>query len=282
MFDVDVSEGSPPLKLPMDKGEDPYDAAERFLMRHSLPESYLEQVADFIVENTGGDCTLHLSGGSVIGAVMTTAWQSCTCGSVMHTLSAVLECPAEHTLIMWMFRQSAKYLFCVAGHKISTARHRRGGFQNQHQASFICSRDKVAFCVAISQPMTVSDPFTGAGAYVPSSGGPVHVTQSGNPDPFTGGGAYVPDEPGGASPAPTAPVPPGLTFTPHQHYQGFEAVPDGSKVAAKIRELANAVAGANALTSDEVAPGGPVDDIVTVNCHLCSLVNRLVWPAKYL
>jgi len=61
VFDVDVSEGSPPLKLPMDKGEDPYDVAERFLLRHGLPDSYLEQVANFIIENTAGECVLLAS-----------------------------------------------------------------------------------------------------------------------------------------------------------------------------------------------------------------------------
>lgn len=58
MFDVDVADGVPPLKLPMDKAEDPYDVAERFLMRHGLPDSYLEQVVSFIQENTAGECAL--------------------------------------------------------------------------------------------------------------------------------------------------------------------------------------------------------------------------------
>ena len=58
MFDVDAAEGAPALKLPMDNGEDPYDVAERFLMTHGLPDSYLEQVVDFINENTGKSCAL--------------------------------------------------------------------------------------------------------------------------------------------------------------------------------------------------------------------------------
>eukprot|EP00892_Ulva_mutabilis_P003174 jgi/Ulvmu1/12858/UM098_0043.1 len=198
VFDVDVSEGAPPLKLPMDKGEDPYDVAERFLMRHGLPESYLEQVAAFIVENTAGESS--------------------------------------------------------------------------------------------AQPMTVADPLTGAGAYVPSADSSGHVSQSANPDPFTGGGAYVPDEPGGGTATPTAPMPPGLTFTPHKHYQGFEAVPDGDKVAAKIRELAADVKGANALSPDEVAPGGPVDEIVTIatagSGSLAQVIETLgklaKWPGEQL
>lgn len=55
MFDVDVAEGAPPLKLPMNKGDDPYDAAEIFLEKHQLPFSYLEQVVEFIQQNTGAN-----------------------------------------------------------------------------------------------------------------------------------------------------------------------------------------------------------------------------------
>lgn len=58
MFDVDVADGAPPLKLPMNKAEDPYDVAERFLMRHGLPVSYLEQVVSFIQENTASEGAL--------------------------------------------------------------------------------------------------------------------------------------------------------------------------------------------------------------------------------
>jgi phospholipase A-2-activating protein len=38
---------------------------------------------------------------------------------------------------------------------------------------------------------TNTDPFTGAGAYVPSTAPPANANFSGS-DPFTGGGAYVP------------------------------------------------------------------------------------------
>ena len=55
VFDVDVAEGAPPLKLPMNKGDDPYEAAELFLEKHQLPFSYLEQVVEFIQQNTGAN-----------------------------------------------------------------------------------------------------------------------------------------------------------------------------------------------------------------------------------
>lgn len=34
--------------------ENPYDAAEKFLLKHDLHESFREQVADFIIKNTNG------------------------------------------------------------------------------------------------------------------------------------------------------------------------------------------------------------------------------------
>ncbi|QDZ18943.1 PFU domain-containing protein [Chloropicon primus] len=53
VFDVDVQDGVPPLKLPYNKGENPYEAADRFLLAQNLPASYREQVVQFIIQNTG-------------------------------------------------------------------------------------------------------------------------------------------------------------------------------------------------------------------------------------
>jgi len=54
VFDVDVEEGKPPLKLPYNATENPYDAATKFLERNKLPISYLESVGKFIIENSKG------------------------------------------------------------------------------------------------------------------------------------------------------------------------------------------------------------------------------------
>jgi phospholipase A-2-activating protein len=54
VFDVDVQDGVPPLKLPYNKNENPYEAADRFILANSLPMSYREQVVQFIIQNTGG------------------------------------------------------------------------------------------------------------------------------------------------------------------------------------------------------------------------------------
>ena len=53
VFDVDIEEGKPPLKLPFNLAENPYDRATKFLNDNELPLTYLDQVAQFIVSNTG-------------------------------------------------------------------------------------------------------------------------------------------------------------------------------------------------------------------------------------
>ncbi|CAH1156011.1 unnamed protein product [Phaedon cochleariae] len=52
VFNVDVEDGKPPIKLPFNKGDDPYKAAHTFLSKNMLPAEYLEQVVDFILKNS--------------------------------------------------------------------------------------------------------------------------------------------------------------------------------------------------------------------------------------
>ncbi|XP_047985835.1 phospholipase A-2-activating protein isoform X2 [Leguminivora glycinivorella] len=51
VFSVDIKDGAPPLKLPFNKTEDPWVAAQAFIHKHDLPQVYLEQVANFIITN---------------------------------------------------------------------------------------------------------------------------------------------------------------------------------------------------------------------------------------
>ncbi|KAI7899292.1 WD40-repeat-containing domain protein [Cokeromyces recurvatus] len=61
VFDIDVGEGpNGKLKLPYNVTQNPYDAAQKFLTRHDLPMSYIDQVTDFIIKNTEG---VNLGGG---------------------------------------------------------------------------------------------------------------------------------------------------------------------------------------------------------------------------
>lgn len=54
VFDVDIEDGKPPLKLPYNLSQNPYEAATKFIADNELPVTYLEQVANFIVTNTQG------------------------------------------------------------------------------------------------------------------------------------------------------------------------------------------------------------------------------------
>jgi phospholipase A-2-activating protein len=54
VFDVDIQEGAPPLKLPYNVSENPFEAARRFLENNELPISYLDTVGNFIVKNSQG------------------------------------------------------------------------------------------------------------------------------------------------------------------------------------------------------------------------------------
>mmetsp|Transcript_31886 Transcript_31886/g.79536 ORF Transcript_31886/g.79536 Transcript_31886/m.79536 type:complete len:838 (+) Transcript_31886:219-2732(+) len=53
VFDVDIAEGQPPLQLPYNRATDPFTAAQQFIWDNDLPQTYLEQTADFIVQNAG-------------------------------------------------------------------------------------------------------------------------------------------------------------------------------------------------------------------------------------
>lgn len=53
MFTVDVEDGKPPLKLPYNRSEDPWQVAYNFIQRHDLPSNYLDMVANHIIQNAG-------------------------------------------------------------------------------------------------------------------------------------------------------------------------------------------------------------------------------------
>lgn len=47
-----MEDGKPAIKLPYNRGDDPYQAAHKFLAKHNLPGDYLEQVVNFILTNS--------------------------------------------------------------------------------------------------------------------------------------------------------------------------------------------------------------------------------------
>ncbi|EJD53176.1 PFU-domain-containing protein [Auricularia subglabra TFB-10046 SS5] len=54
VFDVDIQDGVPPLKLPYNVTENPFSAAQKFLQDNELPLSYIDEVVRFIEKNTAG------------------------------------------------------------------------------------------------------------------------------------------------------------------------------------------------------------------------------------
>ncbi|EGI63204.1 PREDICTED: phospholipase A-2-activating protein [Acromyrmex echinatior] len=52
VFSVDIQDGVPPLKLPYNKGQDPWHVAQKFLHDNNLSQLFLDQVANFIVKNS--------------------------------------------------------------------------------------------------------------------------------------------------------------------------------------------------------------------------------------
>lgn len=54
VFDIDIEDGKPPLKLPYNLSESAWDVARKFLEANELPMSYYEQVANWISDNTKG------------------------------------------------------------------------------------------------------------------------------------------------------------------------------------------------------------------------------------
>ncbi|KAE9620403.1 putative transcription factor WD40-like family [Lupinus albus] len=53
VFDVDIGDGMPTRKLPYNRSDNPYDVADKWLLKESLPLSFREQIVQFILQNTG-------------------------------------------------------------------------------------------------------------------------------------------------------------------------------------------------------------------------------------
>ncbi|XP_068164311.1 phospholipase A-2-activating protein [Antennarius striatus] len=54
VFTIDVDEGRPSMKLPYNVADDPWLTAHNFLEKNDLSPMFLDQVANFIIENTKG------------------------------------------------------------------------------------------------------------------------------------------------------------------------------------------------------------------------------------
>ena len=74
VFDVDIEDGKPPLKLPYNLSQNPYEAATKFIEDNELPISYLDQVANFITTNTQGATIGQVSNGPQITPAGADPW----------------------------------------------------------------------------------------------------------------------------------------------------------------------------------------------------------------
>ncbi|OWM89209.1 phospholipase A-2-activating protein isoform X2 [Punica granatum] len=62
VFDVDIGDGEPIRKLPYNRSDNPYDVADKWLLKENLPLSYRQQIVEFILANSGQkDFTLNSS-----------------------------------------------------------------------------------------------------------------------------------------------------------------------------------------------------------------------------
>ncbi|AEE76160.1 unnamed protein product [Arabidopsis thaliana] len=53
VFDVDIGDGEPIRKLPYNRSDNPYDAADKWLLKENLPFAYRQQIVEFILQNSG-------------------------------------------------------------------------------------------------------------------------------------------------------------------------------------------------------------------------------------
>ncbi|KAL9333410.1 hypothetical protein Peur_073549 [Populus x canadensis] len=53
VFDVDIGDGEPIRKLPYNRSDNPYDTADKWLLKENLPLAYRQQIVEFILQNSG-------------------------------------------------------------------------------------------------------------------------------------------------------------------------------------------------------------------------------------
>jgi len=64
VFDIEIDEPKCTLKLPYNLTDSPYMAAQEFIHKHDLSQFYLDEIAQHIVKNTGGQNVGTASGGN--------------------------------------------------------------------------------------------------------------------------------------------------------------------------------------------------------------------------
>ena len=64
VFDIEIDDTKSKLKLPYNKTDSPYMAAQTFIHQHELSQFYLDEIANHIIKNTGGQTIATDTGGN--------------------------------------------------------------------------------------------------------------------------------------------------------------------------------------------------------------------------
>lgn len=122
VFDVDIEDGAPPLKLPYNLSENPYEAATKFLGDNELPMTYLDNVTNFIVENTKG-ATIGQSSAPAPGDFGTGRYQPGDSGQAQQPpAKKILPQQSYLTLATAKFEPVVKKISSISATMISTGR----------------------------------------------------------------------------------------------------------------------------------------------------------------
>jgi len=108
VFTIDVNEGGPSMKLPYNMTEDPWMTANNFLQKNDLSSVFLDQVANFIVENTKG----HVIGPAPAGAIDPFTGKACACVRVCVCVCVCKMDLVTVTLPIGLWTPSCFVLFC--------------------------------------------------------------------------------------------------------------------------------------------------------------------------
>ncbi|KUI54227.1 Ubiquitin homeostasis protein lub1 [Cytospora mali] len=122
VFDVAIEDGAPALKLPYNLSQNPYEAATKWLGDNELPMTYLDQVTNFIVENTKG-ATIGQGSGPSTDAFGTGRYQpGDEAASQQPPAKKILPQENYLTLAQGKFEAAVKKILSVSATMISTGR----------------------------------------------------------------------------------------------------------------------------------------------------------------
>ncbi len=63
VFDIELDDTGGKLKLPFNRGDDAWMAAQTFIHKHELPQGHLETIANHLMKNSGGGSVSSGGGG---------------------------------------------------------------------------------------------------------------------------------------------------------------------------------------------------------------------------